>query len=108
MGGDESLQLLGRGANDFTDLLPILEGQESGHGANAHFFRDVLSRINIYLVKIDGRGFLREGLEDGADHSAWAAPICPKVKDGDLVPGDDFPELSERANCLDGHDDLDG
>ena len=87
---------------------------------------DLFGGINIDFVEPDGRDLLGEFFEDGADHSAWATPGCPKIEDDDLVTVDlttnrpkerrlgvglrsamvtrwthKFLELSKRADWLD-------
>jgi len=61
---------------------------EDAYSSNTDFLGDIAGLINIDLVEIDGWGLFGELFEDGADHSAWTTPGCPKVEDGDLVPGD--------------------
>jgi len=70
-GRGTDLQLLGNGANNFTDLLSVLEGDERGHlyrasetqpqigkyetyRPNANFLGDLFGGINIDFVETDG------------------------------------------------------
>jgi len=105
---DERLQLMGSSANDVAELLSSPEGNESGHSFDTGFPGDVREGIDIDLVKIDGWGFAREFIEEGADRFTWTTPGCPKVEDSDLVPVDNFPVLFERGDSGDSHDDFEG
>jgi len=101
-GEGTNLQLLGNGANNPIELLPVLEGDERGHlypvsetqpriekretySRNANTFGNIFGSFNIDLVETDGWGLPGESFEDGADHSAWATPGCPEIEDDDLA-----------------------
>lgn len=62
--------------------------ERNTHGFNTNFLGDILGRVNIDLVELDGWGRFGDFFEDGADHPAWTTPVCPKVEDGDLVLAD--------------------
>lgn len=48
---DGGLESLGVRANDFLDLLPVLEQQEGGHGADAEVLGDVGDLVDVELVE---------------------------------------------------------
>lgn len=66
---DGSLEGLGVGANDLTDLLTALEEQEGGHGADAELLGDVGNLVDVELVELGVGVVLGEPGRDVSQHT---------------------------------------
>lgn len=69
-------------ADDAVDLFAVFEEHEHGDGADAELGSEVGAFVDIDLADFKGAAlFGGELLEDGGEHAAWAAPLCPEVDD---------------------------
>lgn len=62
------------GADNFTDLLAVLEDDERGHGADAELLRHVRHFVHVDLVEAHTGVLVRQFGNVGSDHLAGAAP----------------------------------
>lgn len=78
---DGGLESSGVGTNNGSDLLAVLEEDESGHGANAELLGDLGDLVDVDLVEA-GAGVGRGHLDDlRGDGLAGTAPGGEEVDD---------------------------
>jgi hypothetical protein len=82
---DSSLQSRRIHTHNLSNLLSILEKQESRHGANAEFLRNVGALVDVKLDKVDIGVFLAPGVDFGGNGFAGAAPFGEGVDDDEFV-----------------------
>ena len=83
---DQVLKSSGRKSAGVTeDQDTFAEDHQSRDRCDLQCCRDVLVGIGIDLAENDVGVLLRDGLEDGAELTARAAPGCPEVNQDDLV-----------------------
>lgn len=67
---DRISELVGISTNDLSDLVPVLEDQESWHRLDSDFGSDFLLSIDVALEESNVLELIRELLEDGSDDFA--------------------------------------
>lgn len=82
---DSSLQSRRVHTHHLSNLLSILEEQESRHGANAEFLRNVGALVDVKLDKVDVGVLLAPGVDFGGNGFAGAAPFGEGVDDDEFV-----------------------
>lgn len=86
---DSSLQSRRVHAHNLSDLLSILEEQESRHGANTEFLGDIGALVDVKFNEVDVGVFLTPSVDFGGDGFARAAPFGEGVNDDELVAAAD-------------------
>ena len=82
---DASLQGRRVGTDNLTNLLAVLEDQESRHGADTELSSDVGELVDIDLVELGVGVLLAEGVDLGRDRLAGTAPVGVGVDDDDAL-----------------------
>lgn len=69
------------GTDNLTDLVAVLEEQESRHGANGQLLRDLWELIDVDFVEFGGGEFVGEFADLWRNHLARTAPGRVAVND---------------------------
>lgn len=96
---DGSLQGRRVGTDHLGNLLPVLEQQESRHGADAQLLGDVRHGVDVDLDERRVGVGLAELLDLGGDGFARTAPGREGVEDDELVTGDGGLEFGFAGTC---------
>ena len=79
------------GTDDLVFYFAVFEEQEKWDGLDVVFHSEVAGVVDIDLANFSfAFDFAGDGIDDGAEHFAWATPFCPEVDEDWHIGIDDL------------------